>query len=425
MGSSPGAGGERHGMAEQTTQREFAAEGLSFRERTRWQRVRGGVVDFIRHKPLGTFGVLIVLFWTLFAVGTLGDGGGWLGIGRYDHLRVFRVANTEFAQARVAEALDGQPADLTQADLRVLFAEADYLGPVAVSAGVVDDLHAYVQEQIEAGTLIDALMDAGLSQIANLEVVDGVYREVSDNFATGTASPTRTDSLAAPSSEHWFGTDRAGQDIYARIAEGSRLSLTVGVFAAAFAIGMGLLIGLTAGYLGGWFDMLSQRLIDAMQAFPPLIFLLLLASVTRQDLKITILALGFLGIADSTRIVRGSVIATRQTQYVESAQAVGASGLRIATRHILPNIMAPVIVFYTIGIGAYILAEAALSFLGLGPIKVSWGKMVSDGRQFIISGGSPWLSLWSGLAITTLVFGFNVAGDALRDVLDPRLRGSR
>jgi ABC-type dipeptide/oligopeptide/nickel transport system permease subunit len=256
-------------------------------------------------------------------------------------------------------------------------------------------------------------------------VKDRVFVRIVDLFATGTATPLRTDSLADPSGKHWFGTDRAGQDIFARIAEGSRLSLQVGIFAAAIAVGSGVVIGLSAGYIGGWFDILSQRIMDAMQAFPPLIFLLLLASVTRGSLTITILALGFVGIADSTRIIRGSVIATRQAQYVEAAQTIGAGGFRIAFRHILPNIMAPIIVFFTIGIGAFILAEAALSFLGLGPIQVSWGKMVSDGRQFIISGSSPWLSLWSGLAITTLVFGFNVAGDAMRDVLDPRLRGTQ
>ncbi|MCZ6545283.1 MAG: ABC transporter permease, partial [Chloroflexi bacterium] len=133
---------------------------------------------------------------------------------------------------------------------------------------------------------------------------------------------------------------------------------------------------------------------------------------------------GALGIAGTQRIARGSVIAASQEQYVEAARTIGAGAPRIMFRHVLPNIFAPIIIVFTITIGAYIIAEATLSFLGLGPTKVSWGKMVSDGRQFIISGGSPWTSMFAGLAITTLVFGFNVAGDALRDVLDPRLRGT-
>lgn len=412
-------------MAEQTTRGAIGLEELEFSQPHVVIRVLSSIGNFIRTKKLGAFGLLIVFIWGLFAVGTLGEGGGWLGLGRYDHLRVFRVGNTDFANAKVADLLVGQPAEIDEAGLSALFSDASYLGSLAVAQGVAEELHEYVQLGIADGTLMTLLLEGTGIADPLIEVKDGAFERVEDLFATGTATPLRTDSLADPSGKHWFGTDRAGQDIFARIAEGSRLSLQVGIFAAAIAVGSGVVIGLSAGYIGGWFDILSQRIMDAMQAFPPLIFLLLLASVTRGSLTITIVALGFVGIADSTRIIRGSVIATRQAQYVEAARTIGAGGPRIAFRHILPNIMAPIIVFYTIAIGAFILAEAALSFLGLGPIQVSWGKMVSDGRQFIISGSSPWLSLWSGIAITTLVFGFNVAGDAMRDVLDPRLRGSQ
>lgn len=407
---------------QRTLEREFEAEGLAFRDVSRLGRLRRTVWDFIRHKPLGAFGLGIVLFWIVFATGTLGDGGGWLGIGRYDHLTVFREPSQEFADSRAAAAFDGLAVGATPAELRARVPDAAYLGALAANRDVDQTLHAYVLGEIEAGGYLESLAGQNPPLI---EAQDGVYHPVDSLFITGAETPVRTASLRGPSSAHWFGTDRAGQDIYARIAEGSRLSLMVGLFAAAIAVGTGLLIGLTAGYLGGNFDLFSQRIMDALQAFPPLVFLLLLASVTRGSLTITILALGALGVADTTRIVRGAVIGVRESQYVEAAHALGASGPRIALRHILPNIMAPVIVIFTISIGAYILAEAALSFLGLGPIKVSWGKMVADGRQFIISGGAPWLSLFAGLAITTLVFGFNVAGDALRDTLDPRLRGSR
>ena len=131
-----------------------------------------------------------------------------------------------------------------------------------------------------------------------------------------------------------------------------------------------------------------------------------------------------LGIAGLQRIVRGSVIAASQEQYIEAARTIGAGSWRIMFRHLLSNVFSPIIVVFSISIGLYILLEATLSFLGLGPTQVSWGRMVSDSRQFIISGGAPWISLFAGLAITTLVFGFNMAGDALRDVLDPRLRGT-
>jgi peptide/nickel transport system permease protein len=412
-------------MAEQQSQGAIGLEELDFGQPHVVVRVLNSIGNFIRTKKLGAFGLLVVFIWGMFAVGTLGEGGGWLGLGRYDHLRVFRVGNTDFANAKVADLLAGQPADIDQAELSALLSDPSYLGSLAVAQEVDVELHEYVQLGLADGTLMTRLLEGTSIAAPLIEVKDGVFERIVDLFATGTATPLRTDSLADPSGKHWFGTDRAGQDIYSRIAEGSRLSLQVGIFAAAIAVGSGVVIGLSAGYIGGWFDILSQRIIDAMQAFPPLIFLLLLASVTRGSLTITIVALGFVGIADSTRIIRGSVIATRQSQYVEAAQTIGAGGVRIAFRHILPNIMAPIIVFYTIAIGAFILAEAALSFLGLGPIQVSWGKMVSDGRQFIISGSSPWLSLWSGLAITTLVFGFNVAGDALRDILDPRLRGTQ
>ncbi len=170
-------------------------------------------------------------------------------------------------------------------------------------------------------------------------------------------------------------------------------------------------------------DLAVNRIMDAIQAFPPIVFLLLIASVTDPTALWVTLSLAVLGVAPTNRIVRGSVIQIREMPYVEAARTIGATAGRIMGFHILPNIVAPLIVIFSITIGAFILAEAALSFLGLGTLDVSWGKMINDGRQFIVY--SPWTSLWAGLALTSLVFGFNVLGDALRDVLDPRLRGSR
>ena len=403
---------------------DFAAEGLSFRSDPLYARWFRSTAHFVTHKPLGTFGIVVVLIWTLFAIGTVGSGGGWLGIGRYDSLQVFRIASTSFADNKAADVLDGLSVDLSQSELAALFsADTEWLGVLALQQEVDVELQTYVLGLANDGVLVGHLQTTNPPL---LETSAGSFVKIDDLFSTGTASPVTTDALAAPNGQHWFGTDRAGQDLYARVAEGARLSLTIGFFAALFATGVGTVVGLVSGFLGGRTDLFFNRIMDAMQAFPPIVFLLLMRSVVedKDNLVLLVLILGALGIAGTQRIARGSVIAASQEQYVEAARTIGAGAPRIMFRHVLPNIFAPIIIVFTITIGAYIIAEATLSFLGLGPTKVSWGKMVSDGRQFIISGGSPWTSMFAGLAITTLVFGFNVAGDALRDVLDPRLRGT-
>ena len=226
-----------------------------------------------------------------------------------------------------------------------------------------------------------------------------------------------------PSMDHWFGTDKYGRDLYSRIVWGSQLSVLIGVGAACIAVAAGLIFGMLSAYFGGWVDMLIQRATDALLAFPALILLLLFVQVVDNPNKWWItLALGIVGIAQVVRIVRSSVLSARQEQYVLAAEVVGANDIRIMMRHILPNIMAPTIVIFTISIGSYILAESTLAFIGLGdPVAPSWGKMLNEGRQLL--SGKPYLSIFPGVAIMMTVLGFNLAGDALRDVLDPRLRG--
>jgi peptide/nickel transport system permease protein len=238
------------------------------------------------------------------------------------------------------------------------------------------------------------------------------------------SSPTILNRWESPfTAKHWLGTDQFGRDIYARIVVGARLAVIIGVGASLIAVLSGTAVGLVSGYFGGTLDLVLQRLVDAIQAFPGLVLLMLIVSIMDQpSLALTVIALGFLGFAASVRIVRSTVLATSQAAYVEAARSYGAGDVRLMLRHILPNIMASVVVVFSISIGLYILAEASLSFLGLGPAdKTTWGKMVNSGRVALDL--HPWESLFSGAAISLAVLGFNLAGDALRDELDPRLRG--
>ena len=415
-------------MSEQPQQPQTAAEleefamqqGLRLEERSTLSMLGSALVSFMRTKPLGAGGLILVVIWSVIAVGTVGSGGGWLGLGRYDSQDVFKVANANFADDKVANALDGQPADISNADLKALLLVPEVYGTLAEESGVLDDMLLYVEGLIDSGTLLTHLETFDPAQI---EIRNGTIVDVDDLLATGTNTPLTTASLQGPSGKHWFGTDRAGHDLFSRVTEGARLSLYIGFFATLIGVVAGTAIGLIAGGLGGNIDLAINRLMDSIQAFPPIVLLLLLRSVTEPSALWVTLALSVLAVAPVQRIVRGAVIALREMPFVEAARTLGATNARIMLMHILPNIVAPLIVIFSITIGAFILAEAALSFLGLGTLDVSWGKMIADGRQFIVQ--SPWTSLFAGLALTSLVFGFNVLGDALRDVFDPRLRGSR
>lgn len=240
----------------------------------------------------------------------------------------------------------------------------------------------------------------------------------------GLASPFILNRWEHPfTAKHWLGTDQFGRDIYARIIVGARLAVIIGVGASLIAVISGTIVGLLSGYFGGKVDLILQRFVDAIQAFPGLVLLMLIVSVMDQpSLTLTVVALGFLGFATSVRIVRSSVLSVSNTAFVEAARSYGAGDIRIMFQHVLPNILSAILVVFSISIGAYILAEASLSFLGLGPAdKTTWGKMVNAGRASLDL--HPWESVFAGGAITLTVLGFNLAGDAIRDELDPRLRG--
>jgi peptide/nickel transport system permease protein len=232
--------------------------------------------------------------------------------------------------------------------------------------------------------------------------------------------------LASPNSTYLMGTDNSGRDIFSRVVYGARVAAAVGFGAVAISTLGAVIVGVTTGYFGGSVDAIIQRFVDAVMALPSLVLLLAIVTITGSGLRQLILILGFLGIAGTSRIVRSAVLAIRHVQYLEAARSIGVGNVRIMARHVLPNIFAPVMVSATVALGGVILAEASLSFLGLGinnPSQPTWGQMLSQARRFINTNFN--FVLWPCLAITLVVFAFNMLGDALRDLLDPRLRGSR
>jgi peptide/nickel transport system permease protein len=230
------------------------------------------------------------------------------------------------------------------------------------------------------------------------------------------------DALAAPSLEHLFGTDQFGRDILSRIIFGARLSLQVGFIAVGIASIIGITLGVIAGYYGRWIDGTIGILIDIMLAFPGILLALAIVAILGPSLLNLMVAVGIAAVPTYTRLVRGTVLATKSLTYIEAARVVGAKDRTIMFRHILPNVIAPAIVLATLGIGGAILVGAALSFLGLGakPPESEWGAMLSSGRNFLQQ--AWWITLFPGLAIMITVLSINLLGDGLRDALDPRLR---
>lgn len=231
-------------------------------------------------------------------------------------------------------------------------------------------------------------------------------------------------ALTAPSDRHWLGTDDLGRDVLSRVIYGARVSVVVGLAGATLATLISLLIGLISGYLGGTFDLLLQRLVDAWMSLPGLIVLMVIISFIGGGMLAIIVVLGVEGGITGSRIIRGAVISTKEDAYVTAASAIGGRTSRVLLRHILPNVLAPAVILLTLRIPAIILAEASLSFLGFGiqPPFPSWGAMLSGrSREFMFV--APWTVLWPGLALATVVYGTNMFGDAARDILDPKLRG--
>jgi peptide/nickel transport system permease protein len=260
--------------------------------------------------------------------------------------------------------------------------------------------------------------------ICLLFLLCGLFADVLAPYGFNQINPINR--LKPPSWDYPFGTDNLGRDVLSRCIYGARLSVIVAVSGAGLATAISVLIGVVTGYLAGAIDMISQRFVDAWMSFPDLVVLIVMVSVFGPGMYTVILTLGLLFGIGGSRIVRSAVVSVRENTYVHAAQSIGASTSRILWRHIVPNVLPPVIVLFTTRLGAVILAESSLSFLGLGvpPPAPSWGGMLSgSGRTYMFQG--PWLALAPGLSITLVVYATNVFGDALRDLLDPRMRGAR
>lgn len=230
--------------------------------------------------------------------------------------------------------------------------------------------------------------------------------------------------LAAPSGQHPFGTDNVGRDVFSRIVYGAQVSVIVGLAGACISALVSTILGVISGYAGGKTDMIIQRFVDAWMCFPALFLLLTAMAVAGPGIVQVIVLLGLMRGITGARVVRSAVLGIKENVYIAAARNVGVSNMRMLLRHVLPNVMAPIIILFTVSMGYMIITEATLSFLGFGvpPPQPSWGGMLSGpGRQFMLK--APWMALFPGLALAAVVWGINMFGDALRDLLDPRLRG--
>ena len=260
--------------------------------------------------------------------------------------------------------------------------------------------------------------------IVLLFIVLAIFANVLAPYPYWEAHPA--DRMQGASTRYLLGTDQLGRDFLSRLIVGARISMLVGLAATALNVVVAVLIGGISGFIGGKFDLVMQRLVDAWMAFPGLLILLTIMSIVGRGLPQIIVVLGIAGGIAASRIVRSAVIGVKENDYFLAARAVGTPTSLILLRHVLPNIMAPVIIIFSINIGGVIISEASLSFLGFGlPAQIpSWGGMLSrEGRRFMEQ--APWLALWPGLCLTITVYSFNMFGDAMRDLLDPRLRGGQ
>ena len=352
--------------------------------RTAFRRAGG----WIAREPIGALGLLIMLVWSVVAVGAIGDGGGWLGIGRYDANTIFQRLNHEFVYVQAAAALNGESAEISVDELSALLADPDVYGPFADAADAQPLIQEYIQPLIADGSLIPQLASGREPYIV---IEDGEVRRVEPRLIRANARPLTVASLEGPSTRHWFGTDRSGRDIYANLIDTAWHGLFIGFLAALLGVGGGLLVALVArpisrGPLGGALDATVRTLLDGLLAIP--LFLLLLLVAVVQGSTTFALALPLAGFA---------------LPLVWRAFRDEPDSRELALQLVL--------IFRNVMIVA-LLCEAALSFFGLGPAHGSWGYLIGIDRQIIVQ--APWLTVISGLALTSLLLGVFALTHGLR-----------
>ncbi len=264
--------------------------------------------------------------------------------------------------------------------------------------------------------VVGALIVAGIIAAAVFAPLLAPYNPIDQSFR---------DQLLQPSRAHLFGTDEFGRDIFSRVVYGTRIALMVGVIADGIAALLGIVLGVLSGYFGRRVDAVLMRTVDVLLAFPYLLLAMIVVAILGPSLINAMIAIGIVYTPQFARVVRGAVLQVKEEDFVEAARAVGAGPGRILRRHVLPNILSPIIVMATLTVGFMIVETAGLSFLGLGasPPTPEWGSMLATGRSFMLT--APWIATFPGVAILVTVIGFNLIGDGLRDLLDPRLRGAR
>jgi peptide/nickel transport system permease protein len=298
----------------------------------------------------------------------------------------------------------------------------------ASSGLIIDTVSRERQRSAIASFFIRMVKEKPLGTIGGVIIILLLFTGIFADFLApyGYAEMVIRDRLKPWSAEHLLGTDQVGRDLFSRIIYGARISMIVSIAGASLSVLLATIIGVISGFLGGKFDLAVQRFVDGWLCFPPLFLMLSIMAILGPGLLQVIIVLGALRGISNSRVVRSAVIGIKENLYIYAARVTGAPTWLILFRHILPNVMPPIIIIFTLSLGTMIISEATLSFLGFGvpPPMPSWGGMLSGaGRAFIYE--APWLAIWPGLALSLVVFGINMLGDAVRDLLDPRLRGGR
>ena len=362
----------------------------------RLRRAGANIARFARHEPIGALGMFILVVWSVVAVGAIGSGGGWLGVGRYDSSETFKTLNPEFALLKAAGALDGQPADLPPNELQALLAAPGVYGPFADAADAQDEIQAYIQPLIVDEELLP-LLSAG--RFPYIEIADGTIHAVDQGFSADANRPLISAALQGPSTAHWFGTNRAGNDIYAIVVDEAWHVLYVGFLAALFGVVGGIVLTLALRPLrwnrpGQAFHAAIGAGLDGLLALSPFVLLLMVAFGHGPRDFATILPLAGIALPLVWRVFANAAPDASRSD----------SLLRVAR-----NVML-----------IAILSEAALSFIGLN--DAGWGIQIAYGRQWIIE--APWLTLFAGLALTSVLVGVYTSGRGLRHLLVPSPPGN-